>query len=97
MQWWNPTIEEQAIDRAHRIGQTRTVHVTRITIAGTDLTAVGHWKIKCMWLITCIGIGLVTTPQLGTKQWSERLLGKRRSRLLSQTMQSSSAYIMYFN
>lgn len=33
--WWNPTIEEQAIDRAHRIGQTRTVHVTRITIAGT--------------------------------------------------------------
>ena len=35
VQWWNPTIEEQAIDRAHRIGQTRTVHVTRITIAGT--------------------------------------------------------------
>ena len=34
LQWWNPTIEEQAIDRAHRIGQTRTVHVTRITIAG---------------------------------------------------------------
>lgn len=34
VQWWNPTIEEQAIDRAHRIGQTRTVHVTRITIAG---------------------------------------------------------------
>ncbi|KAL0027476.1 hypothetical protein WJX77_004115 [Trebouxia sp. C0004] len=33
--WWNPTIEEQAIDRAHRIGQTRTVHVTRITIKGT--------------------------------------------------------------
>eukprot|EP00798_Chlamydomonas_sp_ICE-L_P030148 gene30148-35126_t len=30
--WWNPTIEEQAIDRAHRIGQTRTVHVTRICI-----------------------------------------------------------------
>ena len=34
MQWWNPTVEEQAIDRAHRIGQTRTVNVTRITIAG---------------------------------------------------------------
>eukprot|EP00195_Chlamydomonas_chlamydogama_P006844 CAMPEP_0202908280 /NCGR_PEP_ID=MMETSP1392-20130828/45514_1 /ASSEMBLY_ACC=CAM_ASM_000868 /TAXON_ID=225041 /ORGANISM="Chlamydomonas chlamydogama, Strain SAG 11-48b" /LENGTH=102 /DNA_ID=CAMNT_0049597537 /DNA_START=63 /DNA_END=368 /DNA_ORIENTATION=- len=30
--WWNPTTEEQAIDRAHRIGQTRVVHVTRITI-----------------------------------------------------------------
>lgn len=33
--WWNPTVEEQAIDRAHRIGQTRTVHVTRITIKGS--------------------------------------------------------------
>jgi SNF2 family DNA or RNA helicase len=32
--WWNPAVEEQAIDRAHRIGQKRTVHVTRITIAG---------------------------------------------------------------
>lgn len=27
-------MEEQAIDRAHRIGQTRTVHVTRLTIKG---------------------------------------------------------------
>lgn len=25
--WWNPAKEEQATDRAHRIGQTRTVHV----------------------------------------------------------------------
>ncbi|KAJ9533886.1 hypothetical protein QJQ45_026984 [Haematococcus lacustris] len=33
--WWNPTIEEQAIDRAHRIGQTRVVQVTRITIKGS--------------------------------------------------------------
>lgn len=31
---WNPTVEEQAIDRAHRIGQTRHVHVTRIIIKG---------------------------------------------------------------
>ncbi|KAK9822145.1 hypothetical protein WJX74_010771 [Apatococcus lobatus] len=33
--WFNPTIEDQAIDRAHRIGQSKAVHVTRITIAGT--------------------------------------------------------------
>nr|GEZ43681.1 helicase-like transcription factor CHR28 isoform X2 [Tanacetum cinerariifolium] len=25
--WWNPTTEDQAIDRAHRIGQTRPVTV----------------------------------------------------------------------
>ncbi|BAT93626.1 Helicase-like transcription factor [Vigna angularis] len=33
--WWNPTTEDQAIDRAHRIGQTRPVTVTRITIENT--------------------------------------------------------------
>ncbi|KAL5069744.1 hypothetical protein RYX36_020631, partial [Vicia faba] len=33
--WWNPTTEDEAIDRAHRIGQTRPVTVTRITIKDT--------------------------------------------------------------
>ncbi|CAL8466655.1 g6191 [Coccomyxa elongata] len=33
--WWNPSVEEQAIDRAHRIGQARTVRVVRLTIADT--------------------------------------------------------------
>ncbi|MEB0292706.1 C-terminal helicase domain-containing protein, partial [Cryobacterium sp. 10C2] len=27
--WWNPATETQAIDRTHRIGQTRTVMVYR--------------------------------------------------------------------
>ena len=33
--WWNPSAEDQAIDRAHRIGQTRPVSVTRVTIKDT--------------------------------------------------------------
>lgn len=33
--WWNPTAEEQAIDRAHRIGQTREVRVARFTVRDT--------------------------------------------------------------
>lgn len=28
--WWNPAAEAQAIDRAHRIGQTRRVHAYRL-------------------------------------------------------------------
>jgi SNF2 family DNA or RNA helicase len=33
--FWNPYIEEQAIDRAHRIGQMREVHVHRILVPQT--------------------------------------------------------------
>lgn len=33
--WWNPAIEDQASDRAHRIGQTRPVTVYRLVAAGT--------------------------------------------------------------
>ncbi|XP_021740504.1 helicase-like transcription factor CHR28 [Chenopodium quinoa] len=33
--WWNPTTEDQAIDRAHRIGQTRPVTVVRLTVKDT--------------------------------------------------------------
>uniref|UniRef100_A0A7N0TJC4 Helicase-like transcription factor CHR28 n=1 Tax=Kalanchoe fedtschenkoi TaxID=63787 RepID=A0A7N0TJC4_KALFE len=33
--WWNPTTEDQAIDRAHRIGQTRPVKVLRLTVKDT--------------------------------------------------------------
>lgn len=28
--WWNPAVESQAVDRAHRIGQRKTVYVYRI-------------------------------------------------------------------
>ncbi|KAI3498021.1 hypothetical protein L1887_33714 [Cichorium endivia] len=33
--WWNPATEDQAIDRAHRIGQTRPVTVSRLTVKDT--------------------------------------------------------------
>jgi SNF2 family DNA or RNA helicase len=33
--WWNPAVEEQAIDRAHRIGQDKAVFVYRLTASGT--------------------------------------------------------------
>ena len=33
--WWNPAVENQATDRAHRIGQTRTVHVHKFVVKGT--------------------------------------------------------------
>jgi len=33
--WWNPAVEEQATDRAYRIGQTRPVQVHRMITQGT--------------------------------------------------------------
>lgn len=33
--WWNPAVENQATDRAYRIGQTRFVHVHKFVTIGT--------------------------------------------------------------
>ena len=33
--WWNPAVEEQAVDRVHRIGQDRRVFVYRMITQGT--------------------------------------------------------------
>ncbi|MBN4060207.1 SWF/SNF helicase family protein, partial [Desulfotalea psychrophila] len=33
--WWNPAVEDQASDRAHRIGQTRPVTIYRLVCKNT--------------------------------------------------------------
>ena len=33
--WWNPAVENQATDRAHRIGQDKTVFVYKLIAEGT--------------------------------------------------------------
>ena len=34
-QWWNPMVEDQATDRAHRIGQLRQVTSVKLVVRGT--------------------------------------------------------------
>ena len=33
--WWNPAVEDQATDRAHRIGQTKSVYVVKMIASGS--------------------------------------------------------------
>ncbi len=33
--WWNPAVEDQATDRAHRIGQKNLVQVIKLVCKGT--------------------------------------------------------------
>ena len=45
--WWNPAVEDQASDRAHRIGQQRPVTVYRLVTKGTieeKIVALHHEK-----------------------------------------------------
>ena len=40
--WWNPAIEDQAINRAHRVGQTNPVFVKRFITQGTIETRIAE-------------------------------------------------------
>ena len=55
--WWNPAVEDQATDRAHRIGQTRAVHVIRLIAHDTIEEKVSELQLRKKELID-----LVVTP-----------------------------------
>ena len=52
--WWNPATEAQAVDRTHRIGQTKTVMVYRFVATGTIETKVMDLKASKAKLFTSV-------------------------------------------
>ena len=52
--WWNPAVEQQATDRAHRIGQDRPVSVYRLVAAGPIEEKILQLKEKKRELVTSV-------------------------------------------
>jgi SNF2 family DNA or RNA helicase len=73
--WWNPAVEAQAIDRAHRIGQTRPVFAYRLIARGTVEEKILELQAKKRELVDAVfaedagGLAALTAEDL------ERLLG----------------------
>ena len=52
--WWNPAVEDQATDRAHRIGQTRVVTTYRLIAQGTIEEKILQLKAKKRELVAAV-------------------------------------------
>jgi len=79
--WWNPAVENQATDRAFRIGQTRTVNVHKFISSGTLEERIDQMIEQKTELATqIIGAGDAWLTEMSTTQLRD-LLSLRRSGL----------------
>ncbi len=62
--WWNPAVEEQASDRAHRIGQTRSVQVHRMITTGTIEQRVAELLARKQALADAVLVGETALSEL---------------------------------
>ncbi len=66
--WWNPAVEDQATDRAHRIGQLRPVTVYKIVAKGTIEEAILDMQGRKRELVANLLSGTGDGPQLSTEE-----------------------------
>ncbi len=67
--WWNPAVEDQATDRAHRIGQTRAVQVHRLVTEGTIEQRIGQLLERKRSLAeSVLGSGEVALTELSNEE-----------------------------
>ncbi len=80
--WWNPAVEDQATDRAHRIGQTRPVQVHRLVTEGTIEQKIGELLTRKRGLADAVlGSGEVALTELTDAELHDLVaLGSKRLR-----------------
>jgi SNF2 family DNA or RNA helicase len=71
--WWNPAVEAQASDRAHRIGQTRTVTIYRLVALNTVEEKMLHLQERKRALLARVLSGKDLAGKLGTDELIELL------------------------
>ncbi|WP_043493900.1 DEAD/DEAH box helicase, partial [Streptomyces viridosporus] len=76
--WWNPAVEEQATDRAYRIGQTQPVQVHRLITEGTVEDRIAEMlQSKRALADAILGSGEVALTELSDRDLSD-LVSLRR-------------------
>ena len=68
---WNPAVEDQASDRAHRIGQTRPVTVYRLIAEGTIEQQILSLHRDKRELVDALLSGADTVGKMSTTQLAE--------------------------
>jgi len=72
--WWNPAVEDQATDRAYRIGQTKAVQVHKFVVSGTLEERIDEMiERKTELARNIIGAGERWLTELDTRQLREVL------------------------
>ncbi|CDH59294.1 dna repair protein rad5 [Lichtheimia corymbifera JMRC:FSU:9682] len=67
--WWNPAVEEQAIDRVHRIGQRLPVHVVRLVMDRTiEQKIIQLQQKKAQMVQGALGDGVIKNTKLTMKE-----------------------------
>ncbi|MBX2813972.1 MAG: DEAD/DEAH box helicase [Myxococcales bacterium] len=87
--WWNPAVEDQATDRAHRIGQTQPVTVLRMVSLGTieqKILDLSHDKRR---LVTDLLGGAHIPAQLSSEELAQLI---RREYHASEEPQSDESH-----
>lgn len=78
--WWNPAVENQATDRAFRIGQTRNVQVHKFVCSGTLEERINDMiDNKKALAEQVVGAGEQWLTELDTDQLRELLLLDRKA------------------